>query len=210
LLGTYDAENVRLSAIHHQLELSIGIVGHLMPPVPGLSDRLFISSEWHRIQSMRVARADGEGYIDFALGGTDDSVLALGYAIEHATTDWLHLGLNLEARHVRVLEDSQRQVRVGSRAVFSLAQNHHLSLEAVFYYVHRNADQFGSPMPVHGSNTQGAVYYHLSLSDTLSLTLGGRAMSAFLVGEAPLYEMREESLQTTYGEGIFKLEWVWI
>ena len=133
----YDAENIRLWTHGHLLEVS----AHLLPARLRMVDRASMGVEIHRVERSVI---DG---IDFKLGGIKDTIMHFGYGLEHRLTPWLHLGWRVQFRHVWVFVDTQRQLRGSVRAAFFPAPRHRVSAEAVGFWVNRNADQAGNPLP---------------------------------------------------------------
>jgi hypothetical protein len=198
-LTWYDAQNIRLRVHTHQLELS----GAPLRWHPRLRDRLAAGFEVHDVKQATV---DG---IDFRLGGFRDVVGLVGYGIEHRLAPRWRLGWQVQLRHAWVLLDTQRQVRGSARATFLPRPPHALGLEVVGFYVNRNPDQAGTTLPPNTVHGQIALDYAWMSRAGVGLVVRGRLLSSFMSGEAPVYEIREESLEAAYGELVVGLRVVW-
>jgi hypothetical protein len=200
-LGWYDAQNIRLRVHTQQAEAAfhpLAATGH-----GRLHDRLAAGIETHALAKATV------GGLEFKLGGVRDTVAYLGYGIDHAIARRWTLGWHAQLRHAWVFEDTQRQLRVSARAAFHPRAPHRLALEAAAFVVHRNRDQAGTPMPRVGAYGQFAFDWSWISRFGIGPMVRLRATTGFLAGEAPVYEIREESLGTGYGECIVGLRAVW-
>ncbi|MBK8239303.1 MAG: hypothetical protein IPK74_27590 [Deltaproteobacteria bacterium] len=189
-LSWYDAGNVRLRVHDHQLEAAahpLVASGHAR-----MHDRLAIGVETHTVL---LARVDG---LDFKLGGVRDVVAYAGYGISHRLSRRWSLAWHLQLRHAWVFVDTQRQLRAGVRASFEPRPRHRLALEALAYGIHRNPRQAGTQMPRTSLHAQIAGEYAWLSRHGVGPTLRLRYATGFLAGEAPIYEVREESLSTSY------------
>lgn len=186
----YDAENIRLWTHGHMLEASARLMKHR----PRLRDRASFGIDTHRVERSIV-----EG-IDFKLGGIQDTIMHLGYGLEHGLAPWLALGWRVHFRHAWVFEDTQRQLRGSVRAAFFPAPRHRVSLELQGFYVNRNADQAGNPLPKNSVHGQILGEYAWMSRANVGIVAGARFTSSFFSGEAPIFEIREESLNAPYGE----------
>lgn len=197
----YDATNVRLRMHHHELELSGRPTAVLN--TPRMFDRLALGVEFH---TLRKSIIDGE---DFFIGGIKDVVVRLGYGIEHVLHPRWRLGWNVQGRYASVFRDSQRHLRAGARVTFLPRPQHGLGLEAVAFMVHRDADQFGTPFPRLTGHGQFALQYDWLGRRGVGLMVRARYTTGFLSGEAPVYELREESLTASYAELVLGVRAVW-
>lgn len=198
-LAWYDASNIRLRVHEHTLQLS----GRPIAPRPRLDNRLFVALTTHSAENSRV---DGR---DFALGGIKDLILSAGYGMEHDLGKRWQLAWGTAFRYVWVFLDTQRQVRWSVRGAFEPRAGHRLSADAKLYYVHRDEDQFGNPLPRHGAHVQGALQYDWLSRHDVGLWVRARATNSFLSGEAPMYEVREEALNNAYGDLLIGFLAVW-
>jgi len=198
-LSWYDAGNVRLRIHSHELELS----GRTMKQQRRIRDRPAIGMEVHDVQ---LSVVDG---VDFRLGGIRDVVLHLGYGLEHDLTPWLQLGWRTQLRQVWVFRDTQRQARVSARLALRAWDRHRFALEAVGFYVNRSANQAGEPVPRNSLHGQVLGEYTWIGARGVGLVISARYCTSFLSGEAPIYEIRSESLRTHYGEVLAGLRFAW-
>ncbi|MFO0636711.1 MAG: hypothetical protein U0168_28085 [Nannocystaceae bacterium] len=193
-LTWYDAGNARLRVHDHQVELALHpwvASGHR-----GVHDRLTVGLETHAVLLTKV-----EG-VAFKLGGVRDVVATVGYGAEHRLARRWALGWHGQLRQAWVFVDTQRQLRLGLRAVVMPRPRHRLALESILYAVDRNPRQAGTLVPRRGAYAQFALDYAWMGSPARNLALGPavrlRYATGFLTGEAPIYEVREESLSTSY------------
>ncbi|MCA9653398.1 MAG: hypothetical protein H6712_05750 [Myxococcales bacterium] len=198
-MSWYDASNIRLRIHSHELQLS----GRLMRDRPRLRDRPAVGMEVHDVSKSVV---DG---VEFRLGGIRDFVLQLGYGLEHDLGRWIQLGWRVDARAAWVFTSTQRQLRASLRAALLPRPNHRLSLELVGFYVNRDAEQAGQPTAIHSVHGQVVAEYVWMGPGRVGLVAGARYATSFRSGEAPLFELREESLQRSYAEMLAGLRVVW-
>ena len=198
-IAWYDAENIRLRLHHHQLELS----GQPLHARARMHDRLAVGFETHEVKNALI---DGT---DFRLGGIRDSIVHLGYGIEHDLSDRWRLGWRAQLRHAWVFLDTQRQVRVSVRAAFLPQPRHLVSLELVGFAINRNERQAGNLLPENSVHGQVAAEYLWMSRANIGVSVRARVLSSFLSGEAPVYEIREEALNAPYGELMLGLRAVW-
>lgn len=189
--ATGPASSIRLRFHEHQLELSTGPLGQR---VFGLRDRLFAGITTHDAKTSTV------GGNKLKVGGIEDFLLHLGYGLEHAMAARWTLGWQVQLRYAWVFRDTQRQVRGSLRFAFLPKPAHRLTFEAILYYVHRDDEQFGNPLPRHGAYAQGLVDYSWMSRHGVGVGVQLRGTSSFLSGEAPVYEVREEALNNPYGD----------
>jgi hypothetical protein len=195
----YDVENARLRAHEHALELSAGLVRGR----PRLRDRVAVGVESHEV---KLSIVDG---IRFRVGGIRDIVLHFGYGMEHALARRFVLGWRAHLRQVWVYLDTQRQVRLSVRGAFVPRPRHRLALELVGFYVNRDLDQAGEPLPQHSVHGQVALEYQWMSRHGVGPVVGARYATSFRAGEAPIFEVREDSLNTHYGEVFAGVRVVW-
>jgi hypothetical protein len=195
----YDAGSARLRTHGHQLELS----GRIIARRPRLRDRPSVGVEVHDV---RLSSVDG---VDFRLGGLRDTVLSLGYGLEHDLTPRLQLGWRAHLRQVWVFRDTQRQARVSARLALLPGTGHRLALELVGFYVNRDRDPAGGKVPRNSLHGQLSGEYTWIGARGVGLVVGARYCTSFLSGEAPIYELRTESLRTHYGEVFTGLRVSW-
>lgn len=198
-LAWYDAGNIRLRVHAHALELS----GRTLRERPRLRDRPSIGVEVHDLAQSVV---DG---VDFRLGGVRDVVLQLGYGMEHQLARGVHLGWRTHLRHAWVLRDTQRQVRASTRLALLPWERHRFALELSGFYVNRDRDQAGVPIPRHSFHGQVLGEYSWLGARGVGLAVGARYCTSFMAGEAPIYELRHESLRASYGEVFAGLRIAW-
>lgn len=194
----YDAENIRLRVHSHMVQLSGQPLAR-----PRLRDRIALGFETHDVKTTIV---DGE---EFRLGGVRDSILSLGYGMEHIPLSWLQIGWRIQGRYVWVFNNTQRQLRGSVRLAALPRANHRLSVELVGFYVHREERQFGNPLPRHDVHGQVLGEYVWISRYNVGLALGARYTTSFLSGEAPIYEIREEALNADFGEVWAGIRYVW-
>lgn len=198
----YDAENIRVRVHSHQAELSGRPLAGSRPGVR-LDDRLAVGVSSHAIRNSEV---DG---LSIAPGGLLDTIVHLGYGLDHLLGTRWRLGWKLQGRYAWVYRDTQRQARASMRLAFHPRPPHRLSLDAVGYYVNRDAEQAGNPLPRNSLYGQvGLGYAWISRSGVGPWTQV-RANSSFMSGEAPVYEIREEALNAGYGEVLVGMHARW-
>jgi hypothetical protein len=197
----YDASNVRLQVQEHSLELS----ARLLPDrnADDLRDRLAISVEFHTLDRNWV---QGE---EFSIGGVGDSVAALGYGLTHVLTRGLELGWNVQTRWVWVSDVSQQQLRASLRPALWLGDGHRLAVELLAFLVHRDARQYGNPLPRTTVHAQLALQYDFMSRANVGSFVELRYASGFMSGQAPMYEVREEAINTDYAELHAGLRVIW-
>lgn len=200
-MAWYDAQNIRLRAHTNQLELAahpVEAVGHRR-----LHDRLSVGVETHAIVKATIGEAK------FKLGGVRDTVLYVGYGVDHAIGRRWTLGWQAQFRHAWVFVATQRQLRASVRAAFYPRPAHRIALEGVAFLVHRNRDQAGTPVPRVGGYGQFALDYGWMSRFGVGPAIRVRATTAFLAGEAPVWEIREEALDAPFAEVIVGIRGVW-
>lgn len=169
----------------------------------GLHDRLVVGIESHTL-----GRAYFDG-VEFRPGGVRDFVAALGYGADHSVAKRWSLGWQVQGRHAWLYRSTQRQLHVGLRVAVTPRPAHRLEATPSLFVIHRDADQGGRRLPRLTSNLQVAASYSWMSRVGVGVFVGGRYTSAFLTGEAPMYELRSESLQQHYVEGQVGLRAVW-
>jgi hypothetical protein len=195
----YEAGRARLRTHGHELELS----GRIIDRRPRLRDRPSVGVEVHDV---KLSVVDG---VDFRLGGVRDTVLSLGYGLEHDLTPRIQLGWRAHLRQVWVFRDTQRQARVSARLALLPGDGHRLALELVGFYVNRDRDPAGGSVPRNSLHGQLLGEYTWIGARGVGLAMGARYCTSFLSGEAPIYELRTESLRTHYGEVFAGLRVSW-
>lgn len=188
-LTWYDAENIRLRVHSHQLELSAHAIQR-----PRMHDRITLGYEMHELKLSVVED------VRFKIGGVRDDILTLAYGIEHDLGRAFTLAWQIQGRHAWVMLDTQRQLRGSVRAAWRPWPGHRLALSLVGYYVHRNRDQAGAPLPRHGAYAQVVGEYAWMSRRHVGFVIAARYANSFLSGEAPMFEIREESLNAHFGE----------
>lgn len=199
--GDSPASRARLRMHEHQVELS-GRPGFGRLPARH-RDRLALGVTTHAIKRIDV------GGTEFKIGGLEDTVLHLSYGLEHHLAPRWRLGWQAQLRHAWVFIDTQRQVRGAVRATFHPKVRHDLSLEALAYYVNRDEDQAGNPIPRNTVHGQFALEYAWMSRVGVGVAARARFATSYLSGEAPVYEIREEALNTSYGDLTLGLRAVW-
>jgi hypothetical protein len=199
--ATGGSASSRLRVHEHQFQIS----GR---PLAGkrslrLQDRLAVGVDLHSVENIVVQGTE------LRVGGLKDTVLGLGYGMEHQLgSRWL-LGWRMQLRHAWVFRDTQRQVRGSLRATFRPRPPHALALEAMAYYVHRDEDPFGEPHPRNSVHGQFAFDYAWIGRRGVGLATRARFATNFLSGEAPIYEIQEEAMHSVYGDLTVGLRIVW-
>jgi hypothetical protein len=138
--------------------------------------------------------------------------LSLGYGMDHRLARRWSLGWNLQGRYVWVFIDTQRQIRASLRPTVVLRDRHRLALELVGFLVHRDEDQFGElDDPADRLTVNGQVAFeHTWMSRKGVGTFAAlRYATSFMSGQAPMYEVREEAINTHYGELSVGFRAVW-
>ncbi|MCX4242887.1 hypothetical protein [Paraliomyxa miuraensis] len=189
----YDADTARLRVHEHQAELSGRPLAGSRPDV-ALDDRLSVGITTHEIRWSEVA--DGAE----SANGLHDTIVHFGYGLDHLLGTRWRLGWQAQARYAWVEQDTQRQVRLSMRLAFHPRPAHRLSMDAVGYYVNRDLEPAGQPMPRHGIHGQVGLGYSWVGRAGVGPWTKVRATTHFRSGEAPVYELREESLEAGYGE----------
>lgn len=199
-LSLYDAGNVRLRVHDHQVELA---AHPLQDARPGLHDRLAVGVETHAVLRSTV---DG---VQFRLGGVRDAVLYAGYGIDHSLTKRWSLGWHAHYRHAWVFRDTQRQIRAGARVAFFPTPAHRIAASAVGFFVDRNPDQAGVDVPRRGVYGQLGLEYSWMSRVGIGPALAVRYTTGFLGGEAPIYEVRAETMSQSYADATIGIRYVW-
>ena len=194
-MAWYDASNIRVRVHDHQLELS-GRPAAASRPGVSFDDRLALGVSTHSI-----ARSDVDG-VSIAPGGLRDTILHLGYGLDHLLGTRWRLGWQVQGRYAWVYLDTQRHVRGSARLAFHPRPAHRIALDAVGYYVHRDPDQAGNRLPRHSLYGQFGLGYAWVSQAGVGPWVRARVNTGFMSGEAPVYEIREEALNTTYGEAL--------
>ena len=200
-MSLYDASTIRVRVHDHQVEAAAHPMVHA--GIPRVHDRVLLGVETH---TLFEAKVDGTS---FRLGGVRDVVGYLGYGVEHQLAHRWALGWQAHFRHAWVFRDTQRQVRAALRIAFLPRPAHRLALEAVGFFVDRNPDQAGIDVPRRGVYGQVAGEYAWMSGAGIGPVLRVRYTTGFLTGEAPIYEMRNESLQTHYADATIGLRARW-
>ncbi len=199
-MSWYDSANVRLRVHDHQVELAAHLVA---PAKPRMHDRLVVGVETHAVLQSKV---DG---IEFRLGGVRDIVAYVGYGIDHDVAARWRIGWHAHYRHAWVFRDTQRQLRAGIRVAFSPEPAHRLVASALGFVVDRHPEQAGRPMPRRGVYGQFGLEYGWMSRHGVGPYLAGRYATGFLTGEAPVYELRSESLSANYFDATAGVRVVW-
>ena len=198
-IALYEAETARLRIHTHELDFAFSPAWKRLRGTRH-RDRLTLEVESHDLAKLKVQREDGS-WEGFALGGVRDFILGVSYGFEHRFHSKWRLGWSLAGRYAWVFEDSQRMARAALRVSFYPRPAHRLALEVVGFGVHRDPSQFGASdfdrFSLHG---QVAGEYGWMSASGIGLVLRARLLSAFMSGEAPVYELRNESLRTPFGE----------
>jgi hypothetical protein len=168
-----------------------------------LHDRLTVGVETHALMKAKV------GGNSFKLGGIRDTIATFGYGMDHAIGKRWTLGWAAQFRHAWVFVDKQRQVRGSVRAAFYPRPAHRLSAEAAAFVVHRDPDQAGTPLPRVSAAGQFAADYSWMSRFGVGPMVRVRGTTAYLVGEAPIWEIREEALDAPDGELVVGIRGVW-
>lgn len=193
----YETANTRLRVHDHRVALAGAPARHRLRA--GHEDRLEFSAATHTLILLRIQN-DGT-WQDFDIGGVRDLVLRLGYGIDHTIAPRFSLGWQVRPGFAWVFLDTQRLLHVATRATLRPRPNHELALTLGGHLVHRDESQFGAGdldrVSLHGE--AGLAWSWLSRRG-VGLTVAGRGLSSLFSGEAPLYEVRSETLRTPYAE----------
>jgi hypothetical protein len=185
----YEAGDRSLRVHGHQVELSSRPLA-ASRSTDALDDRLAFGVTTHAIRWSTSGDAAGQS----------DTILHLGYGLDHLLGTRWRLGWQAQARHAWIPEDTQRQVRVSARVAFNPRPAHRLSLDAVGYYVNREDPPGTDPLPRHSVLGQFGLGYAWVGRAGVGPWTNVRGTTHFLHGEAPVYELREEALEAGYGE----------
>jgi hypothetical protein len=188
----YDASTVR-TRIHEQM---VELSGAPSWGKHRFRDRLSLAVEVRDLKRTRIAST---GAI-FPVGGVRDVVVGLGYGAEHPVARRWRLGWQANGRLVWVFNDTQRQLRAAFRAAVTPRRGHEFSMAIVGHLVHRDPDQYAKGLPeltVHG---QLVLDYAWMSRKGIGVFVRPRVASSFLSGEAPLYEVRGETLNSPFGD----------
>ncbi len=192
-IAWYDAQNIRTRVHAHQVELSGRPLGASRPDA-ALDDRLALGVSSHAIRWSEV------GDLAIEPGGLDDTIVHLGYGLDHLMGTRWRLGWQAQVRYAWVYQDTQHHARLSTRLAFNPRPAHRLSAAAVGYYVNRDAQQLGNPLPRHSILGQFGLGYAWVANAGIGPWLDVRYNTSFMSGEAPVYEIREEALNADYGE----------
>jgi hypothetical protein len=188
----YDAATIRVRVHDHQVETAAHPL--VQAGVGRVHDRLVLGVETHSLFEAKVGEAS------FRLGGVRDVVGYVGYGIEHTLAPRWSLGWQAHFRHAWVFRDTQRQVRAAVRVAFLPRPAHRLALELTGFFVDRKPDQGGVDVPRRGVYGSVAGEYAWMSRAGVGPMLRARYTTGFLAGEAPIYEIRNESLQTHFAD----------
>jgi hypothetical protein len=183
-LAWYDSGDQRIRVQGNQVELSSRPLAATRSN-DALDDRLAVGVTTHALR--------------WSDQGLQDTIVSLGYGLDHLLGSRWRLGWHAQGRYAWVGHDTQRQVRLSTRLAFNPRPAHRLTLEAVGYYVNRDA-LVDPPRPRHSGYGQFGIGYAWVGRAGLGPWTNVRATTGFLSGEAPLYELREEALEAAYGE----------
>lgn len=189
----YDGGDTRLRVHEHQVEVSGRPLAGSRPDV-ALDDRLAVGVTAHAIRWADEADTASEP------AGLRDTIVHVGYGLDHLLGTRWRLGWKAQARYAWVQQDTQRQVRVSTRLAFNPRPAHRLSVDAVGYYVNREAEPAGRSLPRHGVYGEVGLGYAWVGRAGVGPWTHVRATSAFGSGEAPVYELRDDVLDGGYGE----------
>ena len=198
----YDAVNIRLRAHDHQLELSARTLALRSKP-RNFVDRVSLGVSTHAIKKTTV---DG---LQVKPGGLNDTILHVGYGLSHDLGRRWRLDWQVQGRWAWVFRDTQRHVRGAVRGSVYLARQHRLAGQLVGFYVNRDENQAGNPLPRNAVYGQIAGEYSWMSRVGVGPLVRARLLSSFRSGEAPAYEIREEALNATYGELIVGVRGIW-
>ncbi|MEE9383609.1 MAG: hypothetical protein V3V08_09370 [Nannocystaceae bacterium] len=192
------------SAGHTQLRVHAHALGVALRPgagslAPAHRDRLSFGVETRTLMVVRVRTSDG--WQDFDVGGIRDVTFRLAYGMEHAVGKRWHLGWQLAPGYSRVFLDSQRLLRGALRAALRPVPDHELRGTITAHLVHRDASQFGgNDFRRASAHLQASGAWIWMSRHNVGTIVQGRLLSSFMSGEAPIYEVREETLRTPYAE----------
>lgn len=191
-IAWYDTQDRRIRVHGHQVELSSRPLA-ASRSTHALDDRLALGVTTHAIQW------SDEGGTTSNPAGQQDTILHLGYGLDHLLGTRWRLGWRAQGRYAWVGSDTQRHARVSTRLAFHPRPPHRLSLDAVGYYVNRDSG-VDPPRPRNSFYGQLGLGYSWVGSSGVGPWTRVRATSGFMSGEAPVYEQRTESLSAGYGE----------
>jgi hypothetical protein len=183
-LAWYDTGDQRIRVQGNQVELSSRPLAATRS-TDAFDDRLAVGVSTHALR--------------WSDQGLQDTILSLGYGLDHLLGSRWRLGWHAQGRYAWVGHDTQRQARLSTRLAFNPRPAHRLTLEAVGYYVNRDA-LVAPPRPRHSIHGQFGLGYAWVGRAGVGPWTNVRATTGFLSGEAPLYELREEALEAVYGE----------
>jgi len=190
-MAWYDADERRMRVHGHQVELSSRPLA-ASRSTHALDDRLAVGVTTHAVRWTDVGTAD--------VVGVHDTIVHLGYGLDHLLGTRWRLGWQVQGRHAWVPGGTQRQARASARLAFHPRPAHRLSLDAVGYYVNRDHPSGVHSLARHAVLGQVGLGYSWVGRAGVGPWTNVRATTSFLSGEAPLYELREEALEAAYGE----------
>ncbi len=206
----YDARNIRLQVNEHRLSFSGRPLHGRHSEV--LRDRLSAGVELHMVKRFWTAQVGETVSFDsakFKPGGLWDVIVFLGYGFDHRLHEKVSVGWTVQGRYLWVFNDTQRQVRATVRPTIYLRPNHALSAEGVLYYINRNERQGGNLLPQNSVAGQVNLEYTWMSRRNVGVFARVHYATSFMSGDAPIYEMREEAINTHYGEGSLGLRAIW-
>ena len=189
----FDAQQIRTRIHSHQVELSGRPLAGSRPDI-ALDDRLSLGVSTHAIRWSETAGRTIEP------GGLGDTIVHLGYGLDHLLGTRWRLGWQAQARYVWVHRDTQRHARLSARLAFHPRPAHRLFVDAVGFYVNRDAQPRGRPLPRHSVYGQFGLGYAWMANAGVGPFIKLRYTTGFMSGEAPVYELRTEALGSDYVE----------
>ena len=196
----YDASDTRTRLSDHSGEFVVD-VSRLDPR---RQHRVSATADLLELDKFRV----NESGVELGIGGVRSTVLGLGYSARFVLGSAWVLGWQAHLRYAWVFSNTQRQARVALRGEYYPRPNQNISATLVGHFVHRDEEQYAKNLTrttVHGQLRVGYGWMSRALTEGprpfhLGWYVNLRAATSFLSGEAPVYEVRNDTLTTPYGD----------
>jgi len=192
-LAVYRAGDVTLQGSEHDLGVAVEVADGRLGRRPA---RAFLDLG-AGVHVLKRSWVDGRL---FKFGGLWDTVAGIGLAVEHDLGRRVRLGWRLDGRWVWVFTSTQRQARAAVRVETDWGRGHTFGLVATGYLVHRDRRQFGRRFPRVGGVGQAEVRYGFQGRRGVGPVVRVRYTTGFRSGEAPVYEVRAETLTRHYAD----------
>jgi hypothetical protein len=205
----YDATDTRTRLSDHSGEFVVD-VSRLDPR---RQHRISLTADLHELDKFRV----NDSGVELGIGGVRDSIIGLGYSARFVLNKAWVLGWQAHLRYAWVFANTQRQARVAIRGEYYPRPNQNISATLVGHFVHRDAEQYAKLLPrttVHGQVRVGYGWMSQPLTEGprpfhLGWYVNLRAATSFLSGESPVYEVRNDTLTTPYGDAHVGMQARW-